>query len=168
MNNKIYIKNNIRLSQKDSPFNIGIDIKASNFNIVGEKFQDYYSYIDYIEYNTDLFIDSINKNSEEQIYTLLYPRSSISNKNLFLCNGVGLIDPNYRDSIKVRFKYFSQPKDLIFFNDKVFIKIDMDKIYKDGDKIAQIVFVKNFPVSFNYVPELMPSDRFGGFGSTGI
>jgi dUTPase len=165
--NKLFIKNTLKLSEKDSPYNIGLDVKAISVDIVGKKYDSYYASIDYIEYDTGIFIDSLKKNSEEQVYTLVYPRSSISNKNLTLCNSVGLIDPNYRDSIKLRYKYIAQPSDFVSLRETFFIKINEEKIYSIGDKIGQLVFVKNFPVSFEYVPELIPSDRSGGFGSTG-
>lgn len=165
--NKLFIKNTLRLNDKDSPYNIGLDVKAISVDIVGKKYDSYYASIDYIEYDTGIFIDSLKRNSEEQMYTLVYPRSSISNKNLALCNSVGLIDPNYRESIKLRFKYVAQPSDFFSLRETFFIKINEEKIYSIGDKIGQLVFVKSFPVSFEYVPELMPSDRKGGFGSTG-
>jgi dUTPase len=168
MNNKVFIKNSLKLSAKDSPFNIGVDVKAISMDIVGSKYKSYYKYIDYIEYDTGISLDSLKRNSEEQIYTLVYPRSSVSKKNLLLCNSVGLIDPNYRDTIKLRFKYIYQPCDLITsMGDNLLINIDEEKIYSIGDKIGQLVFVKSFPVTFEYVPELIPSDRVGGFGSTG-
>lgn len=166
-NNKIFVKNNLKLETKSSPFNIGLDIKAISMEIVGEKHQTYYASIDYIEYDTGIYLDSLKRNIEEQIYTLVYPRSSISKKNLVLCNSVGLIDPNYRDTIKLRFKYFAQPKDFVEVFGSQFINLNQSKIYSIGDKIGQLVFVKSFPVSFEYVPELIPSDRFGSFGSTG-
>ena len=165
--NKIFIKNSIKLSPKDSPYNIGIDIKAISMEIIGEKVNGFYRSIDYIEYDTGIHLDSLKKNSEELIYTLVYPRSSLSKKNLLLCNSVGLIDPNYRDSIKLRFKYIYQPKDIRPFNDFFLLEVDEDKIYNIGDKIGQLVFCKTIQAQFEYVPELMPSDRIGGFGSTG-
>lgn len=167
MSNKIFIKNNIKLLQKDSPFNVGIDVKAQDITIVGTKINDCYISIDYIEYDTGISLDSLRRNSEEQVYTLVYPRSSLSNKNLALCNSVGIIDPNYRDSIKLRFKYIFQPEDLVPILDKFAVKINESKIYKIGDKIGQLVFSKTIPVSCEYVPELIQSDRSGGFGSTG-
>jgi dUTPase len=167
MNNKIFLKNTVKIEAKESPFNIGFDIKAISYEIIGEKINGYYRSIDYIEYDTGIFIDSLKRNSEEQIYTLVYPRSSISNKNLLLCNSVGIVDPNYRDSIKIRFKYLYQPKDIKILNDIFVIEVDENKIYAIGNKIAQLVFSKTLPISLEYVPELMPSDRNGGFGSTG-
>lgn len=167
MSNKIFIKNNLKLSEKDSFYNVGIDLKATSINIVGEKINNLYKSIDFIEYDTNLYLDTLKRNSEEQIYCLVYPRSSISNKNLSFCNSVGIIDPNYRDSIKIRFKYIAQPKDIKIIEDDVFFKIDESKIYDIGNKIAQLVFSKTIQVHVDYVPELMPSDRNGGFGSTG-
>ncbi len=167
MSNKIFIKNTVKLSQKDSQFNIGVDVKATSMEVIGKKINDFYLSVDYIQYDTGIFLDSLKKNSEEQIYTLVYPRSSISNKNLSLCNSVGLIDPNYRDSIKLRFKYIYQPEDIVSVSDKFAIKLNEDKIYKLGDKIGQLVFSKTISIAYEYVPELMPSDRNGGFGSTG-
>jgi dUTPase len=167
MKTKVFIKNNLKLHPKDSVFNIGIDVKAALINIVGEKHGDYYLSIDYIEYDTLIFLDSLKRNEEQQIYTLVYPRSSISTKNLILCNSVGVIDPNYRDSIKLRFKYLNQPKDLISHGLSSMIKIDESKIYKINDKIGQIIFSRSLDISTEYVSELMPSDRSGGFGSTG-
>jgi dUTPase len=167
MKTKIFVKNDIKLESKNSPFDIGIDVKAISIDIVGEKYQSYYASIDYIEYDTGIRIDSLKRNSEEQFYTLVYPRSSISKKNLILCNSVGLIDPNYRDTIKLRFKYIAQPKDIVQIFDLSLINLNESKIYSVGDRIGQLVFAKSIEYSLEYVPELMETDRSGGFGSTG-
>jgi dUTPase len=168
MSDKIFVKNNLKLLPKDSPFNIGLDVKAISIDIVGSKYKSYYRHIDYIEYDTGISLDSLKRNSEEQVYTLVYPRSSISKKNLLLCNSVGLIDPNYRDTIKLRFKYICQPCDFITYaNNDLLVNINEEKIYSIGDKIGQLVFMKTIPTKIEYVPELMSSDRTGGFGSTG-
>jgi dUTPase len=167
MSNKIFVKNNLKLESKNSQYDVGIDMVAQNIEIVGKKINDCYSEISYIEYDTNIFLDPLKRNAEEQIYTLVYPRSSISKKNLLLCNSVGLIDPNYRESIKLRFKYIYQPEDLVSHFDNFLTKINQDKIYKVGDKIGQLVFSKTIPFTIEYVPELMMSDRSGGFGSTG-
>jgi dUTPase len=47
------------------------------------------------------------------------------------------------------------------------VNINEEKIYSIGDKIGQLVFMKTIPTKIEYVPELMSSDRTGGFGSTG-
>jgi dUTPase len=109
----------------------------------------------------------MQRNGEENIFALLFPRSSISSKtNLILANSIGLIDPSYRQSLKFRFKYIFQPEDLVSVADKFAIKINEKKLYKVGERIGQTVFVRNLNVEFNYVEQLIGSAR-SGFGSTG-
>jgi dUTPase len=165
--NKIFVQKNFKLQSKQWQRDIGFDVKAvSDPIIVGTKFNDCYSDIDYIEYDTGIRLDTVQKNSEEDIFTMVFPRSSISTKNLFLANGIGLIDPEWRDSIKCRFKYIHQPSDIVVLYEKFYIKPNLDKIYKLGDKICQLVFAKNINVDIQYVEQLMGTGR-GGFGSTG-
>ena len=120
---------------------IGIDIKAlSDPLIVGHRLRDgEWKYIDYIEYDTGIKACLDGKSSQSH-GMFLYPRSSISRYHLSLCNSVGVIDPGYRDNIKVRFKYISQPCDFMVFEKWLILKPDMSRIYKRGDKIAQLVF----------------------------
>jgi dUTPase len=168
MKNKIYITNQFKLQQKQYQKDIGYDVKAISYpEIVGQKYGEYYQSIDYIEYDTGIKIESIQKNADVDMYTLVYPRSSISKKNLYMANSVGLIDPEYRDTIKIRFCYKFQPKDLKVIEDFIVFKIDESKIYKIGDKIGQLVFMQNVNLEIDYVPELMPSARSSGFVSTG-
>jgi dUTPase len=166
--NKIFLQNKFKFQKKEWEKDIGYDVKAiSEPNIIGSKFsENIYKSIDYIEYNTGIKIDTIQKNGEEDIYTLVYARSSISNKNLVLANSVGLIDPDYRNDILIRFKYIPQPEDFVFRNEQIFIKINFDKIYNINDKICQFVFCRKINVELNYVEELIETNR-GGFGSTG-
>ncbi len=50
---------------------------------------------------------------------------------------------------------------------KLIGQLNREKIYKKGDKIAQLVAEKTNPVSFHLVSELDATDRgVGGFGST--
>ena len=172
MKKKIFIKNNLKLEEKSYDTDIGIDIKSiSEPKIVGSSAGDgYWRNIDYIEYETNVFIDCLQKNSDTQLYIDVRPRSSISKYNLALANSVGLIDPEYRDQIFVRFKYIYQPKDLKWnANLEEFVcHVDLDKIYKNGDKICQLVIKETVETEQIYVPELAPSRRAAGkFGSTG-
>lgn len=169
---KIFIKNNLKLEEKTYSTDIGVDVRASSEpKIVGKKAGDSkWESIDYIEYETNLFIDCLQKNSETQAYVDVRPRSSISKYNLLLANSVGLLDPEYRDQLFVRFKYVVQPKDLAFDSnvEKFVCCVDFDKIYKNGDKICQLIFNETIDVEYIYVPELAPSRRGSGkFGSTG-
>lgn len=141
-------------------------IAAKDPEIVGIKASSgpWYSQIDYIEYDTNLVIEP-----EVGFHTLALSRSSISSKNLILCNSVGLIDNGYRGTVKFRFKYVPQPSDYYFNNYGIAgIEVDFNKIYQVGDKIGQLVFT---PTT---IADIVISDDFsqtsrsaGGFGSTG-
>lgn len=140
-------------------------IAASGPMIIGfEPVKNFYSRIDYIEYDTNLIIAP-----EEGYHTHVYPRSSISKTNLILANHVATIDNAYRGTVKLRFKYHFQMEDIQSFNDgSLLVEINEKKIYQKGDKIAQMVFTKTL------VPQLVIVDSFedtkrnmGGFGSTG-
>ena len=151
---------------------VGYDLVASSSPvIVGEKLQEeapYYKSIDYIEYEVDLQIAP-----PEGVFSLIYPRSSISKYNLALCNSVGVIDNGYRGKLKIRFNYLFQPRDLSSVPssdpeyDDFAIEVNEKKIYQKGDKIAQLVF------SVAIIPNLVVSELNettrgqGGFGSTG-
>lgn len=145
----------------------GYDIVAtSNPIVVGEVYQGkFYKSISYIEYETDIII-----NPDSKLFSLLFPRSSISKYNLSLCNSVGVIDTGYRSSIKVRFNYLSQPENYYIMESKNFlVAVDESKIYKKGDKIAQIIFTEHVHPSLIESSIDFDSERgLGGFGSTGV
>ena len=149
------------------------------------KFTSLYSSIQYIQYHTSLYIEPIPKQNytpsyaspdvfKDYFHTLIFPRSSISKYNLVLANSIGLVDRGYRGEVLVRFKYVSQAEDLVANSPgfsslvPIYTKINIDKIYKKGDKIAQLVPSQTHPVTFEIVDELSDTDRKGGgFGSTG-
>jgi dUTP pyrophosphatase len=82
-------------------------------------------------------------------------RSGLSSKNgIFVINGVGTIDIDYRGDIVVPLANFS----------------DKDFTINVGDRIAQIVFGIRFDwIYFEEVKKLGETERgSGGFGSTGI
>lgn len=84
----------------------------------------------------------------------LLPRSSTPlKKNLFIPNGVGVIDQDYcgeKDEIKLQVVNFSQE----------------DVTVSRGERIAQAVFVKVGTCEFEEVTSMNQESR-GGFGSTG-
>lgn len=89
---------------------------------------------------------------------LVFPRSSISNKNISLTNSVGVIDSGYRGEIMAKFK-----PDYTWGSTG-----DYGEVYKAGDRIAQLIIMPYPEVEFEEVNELSESDRGkGGFGSTG-
>lgn len=100
----------------------------------------------YIEYDTGIAMQI-----PENYVGLLFPRSSISTTGLILANSVGVIDSDYRGSIKARFKY-----------------IPSSKKYKVGDRVCQIMIVPIPTISFTEVETITDSIRGEeGFGSTG-
>lgn len=122
---------------------------------------------DYIEYGTDIAIKL-----PEGHCALLFPRSSVSKKDLFLCNSVGLIDENYTGEIKFRFKrspkyqYYTFKRFFRFITE-VFVEPITYKEYEVGDKIGQIVILPTPSVEFLEVEKLPETDRgSGGFGSS--
>lgn len=104
--------------------------------------------ISYIEYSTGLAVQI-----PKGFVGLIYPRSSISsNTTLSLANSVGVIDSDFRNEIKLRFR------NLVFGSAKK---------YKIGDKIGQIVIIPYPIIEFLEVETLdNPNTRIGGFGST--
>ena len=153
----------------------------------------FYRRIDAIQYKTNLFYTPISENvypvlsselevevmkggvrlAEKHFHTHIFPRSSIWKTNLTLANGVATIDAGYTGELVVNFKYVSQPEDLMIFPqdgiNRFFTKINKDKIYQQGNKIAQMVV---FPTTFaKFTPvETLPEKVRGekGFGSSGV
>lgn len=168
---KIYIKkvDGITLPKQASEVAAGYDIVAtSDPKIVGVagKFKNSWNRIDYIEYETNLFIAP----SVVTFHTLIHPRSSVSKYNLVLANSIGLVDNDYRGMVICRFKYIWQPSDLKVDPNNGFEivgEVDMKKIYKKGDTIAQLVFEPTVQAEFELVDDLQATERgAGGFGST--
>lgn len=84
---------------------------------------------------------------------LVFIRSGVASKKMLrLANCVGVIDSDYRGEIMLCIHNYS----------------DCTQIIEDGEKLAQIVFVKYKDVVFFPVKELDDTTRGeGGFGSTG-
>lgn len=84
---------------------------------------------------------------------LLFSRSSIYKKDLYLSNATGVLDSGYRGEIKF---IFNKKHDT--FND----------IYNIGDRIGQLVVVPYESCETEFVDELSETERgSGGYGSTG-
>lgn len=126
--------------EKQTKGSVGYDLVASSVGKLEGK---------HIIYDTGISIDTLPENTHFK----LYARSSIYKTHLTLANGVGVIDSDYKDTIKVIFSYDSSDG----FLDMV--------LYKAGDRIAQLVLEPTIVVK-----EEKPSlkERTGGFGSTDI
>jgi dUTP pyrophosphatase len=115
----------------------GLDLTATSVNQTDK----------YIEYGTGLALQI-----PEGFVGLLFPRSSVTNKDLMLKNAVGVIDSGYRGEIKFRFQ----------------ITKENPEIYNIGERIGQIIIMPYPKIKFNEVCELAPSERGeGGYGSSG-
>lgn len=87
---------------------------------------------------------------------LVFPRSSIAKKDLFLSNSVGVIDSHYRGEIMFKFRMARAQE---------YVK---DPIYSVGERIGQIIIIPFPDVVFSEADELSETDRGeGGYGSTG-
>lgn len=173
---KIKVKNTGSIIPKNlTQYDVGYDIVASSHPAISGEFNEetqMWSRIDYIQYHTDLYIEPC---VDDKIYhTNIFPRSSISNKNLTLANSIGLIDAGYRGELLVRFKYVTQPEDICArvhghqATIPIFTKVNMEKVYTKGERIAQLVIAETHAVEFEVVDDLSDTDRgAGGFGSTG-
>lgn len=89
----------------------------------------------------------------EGYFGALFPRSGLATKNgLRLANCVGVIDSDYRGSVKVA-----------LYNDS-----DKIQVIHTGDRIAQLVIIPFVQPKIKVVQNLSDTIRgFGGFGSTG-
>lgn len=156
------------LPSKKNKDDAGWDVYAKSFKINGEMdCNGFYSKINYIEYFTGISIQPVGQNGEKY-FTYLAPRSSISSSNLIQCNSYGLIDTGYTGELIVRYKYIADPSDFFIIGDRISINVNMDKIYKVGDKIAQLIVTKQEIVDLEPVETLDSTERgSGGFGSTG-
>lgn len=83
---------------------------------------------------------------------LIFARSGwASKRGISLANGVGVIDSDYTDEVKVS----------IINHSNTIQKIE------PGDRIAQLVFMPIFQANWIIVDQLEETNRKGGFGSTG-
>ena len=171
------------LPTKANPSDVGWDVYAHSMKVVGKKLLDngndmdsIWEEIDWIEYSIGLSINPIPttniSGSYEEFFTYLAPRSSIRKYNLLMCNGFGVIDRCFRNTTSACFAYKTQPVDLRLVNfhtnvdnpdgervGQYFgIKINPEKIYKAGDKIAQLIVTTQ--------PDVYLGQKFGAWGET--
>jgi len=102
-------------------------------------------------------------------YLQLMLRSSLGAKGLMLANGVGVIDLDYKDEIKMiihnPIKVFD--KNIGVGNQVTEKAIDFKNSFKinKGDKIGQIMLCEHKSYLFGIESDV---ERDGGFGSTGV
>jgi len=90
----------------------------------------------------------------EGMVGLVFPRSSIRDYDLTMANSVGVIDSGYRGEIIITFNF--KPNHRI------------DRTYKVGDRIAQLIIIPVPLTNYVEVDELSETERgHAGHGSTG-
>lgn len=102
----------------------------------------------------------------------IFPRSSISQKDVMLTNAVGVIDAGYRGEVTFKFKannkvwrYDSSRYGETFCRELGSNYMD---IYNVGDRIGQLIIMPIPDIEFEEAEELSTTDRgTGGYGSTG-
>lgn len=100
----------------------------------------------YIEYGTGLSMAI-----PDDYVGLLFPRSSVSNHDLLMSNCVGVIDAGYRGEVTVRFRS----------------RLGL-RIYRAGDKVAQLMVIQRPRLKLEIVQDLPDSIRGRrGYGSSG-
>ena len=139
----------------------------------------------YIEYDLGIIIVPEDPN----YYVEVYPRSSVTKKHLMLKNSVGIIDPDYRDTIKVRFATaeglgviseiielqevedgYEETGNVMYITRPIESKVEnmpLLEMYKVGERVCQLVIRERIQGEFYEVDELDETNRQGGFGSTG-
>ena len=178
---KVYLKNKCdRTSFKIEPpkqateHSAGYDVTALSEPIIVGDIVNFpldnftlYRRIDYIQYHTGIYISPESPNEHIEIL----PRSSVSNKNLILANGIGLIDADFTQEILLRFHYIPAAEDLFVLPEagitRIYYKINYEKIYSKNDRIGQLVARTTIPIKFELVDFLSQTARVGGFGSSG-
>ena len=100
----------------------------------------------FVEYGTGLAFEI-----PEGHVMLIFPRSSVSKKDLVLANSVGVLDSGYRGELFIRFQTFGEDH------------------YEVGNRVAQLAILPHPKVDIEEADELGQTERGeGGFGSTGV
>lgn len=139
---------------------------------------------EFIQYNTGLAFEI-----PDGYVGLIYPRSSVTKKDLMLKNSVGIIDSGYRGEVSFRFNVANRSiveelseeqindyldnegiidkKERQFYIDRG-MKLQKANMYEVGERVGQMMILPIPRVDFEEVDELSDTDRGdGGYGSTG-
>lgn len=101
----------------------------------------------------------------------IFPRSSISKKDIILTNAVGVIDAGYRGEVTFKFKFAGNAYMTKFDSEEwihCFLPYIDKKIYNVGDRIGQLIIMPIPDIELEETDELSTTDRgTGRYGSTG-
>lgn len=119
---------------------------------------------------------------------LVFPRSSICKQDLSLTNAVGVIDSSFRGEVTAKFKptlcfgdgylgeddvkIFDKPSDdypsSVGYMSEFNTDCNSCSMYKEGERIAQMIILPYPQIEFKEVEELSETERgSGSYGSTG-
>jgi len=116
----------------------------------------------FIEYGTGLAFEI-----PEGYVGLIFPRSSVTKKDLMLKNSVGVIDSGYRGEVGFRY-WFTKKAEYVGADGIHMVTTAEPEIYEIGDRIGQMMIQPIPTVEFVEVDELTETDRgTGGYGHTG-
>jgi len=136
-----------------NPDDAGLDLTAISKRIV----RDEDGLISYIEYGTGLAVEI-----PQGYIGFLYPRSSITKKEIMLKNSVGVIDSGYRGEVMCRF--YATSLDMDEKDSNWYPTSD----YKVGERVCQLIIIEKPAVNVVESDMLSDTERGdGGFGSTG-
>jgi len=142
---KVNFKKLVAEAQKPKfgkPGDAGADLVATSIKWRGDA---------QIVYGTGLAVEI-----PEGMVGLVFPRSSVRDKNLSMANSVGVIDSGYRGEI------------MVTFNVTEGNGLDFTAKYAVGDRIAQLVIMPVPLIQYTEVEELSETSRgTKGHGSTG-
>jgi len=100
---------------------------------------------DFVEYGTGIAIEL-----PKGYAGLVFPRGSVTKKDLLLSNSVAVFDVGFTGEYILRFKKLGE------------------KIYKVGERVAQLIVIPYPKIEFEEVESLSDSERgVGAFGSSG-
>ena len=95
---------------------------------------------------------------------LVFPRSSVSKKQISLSNAVGVIDSGYRGEVVMKFK-----PSLALDSGQCVTEIHTYGNYNVGDRVAQMIIMPYPNIELEESDELSETERNdGGYGSTGF
>lgn len=106
---------------------------------------------------SEQYYKDVIHNFMESHYLQLMLRSSLGKSGLMLPNGVGIIDLDYKDEIKM---IIHNPIDYVTFHNEDYSQYTINK----GDRIGQITLLEHKAYLFGIESE---DERVGGFGSSG-
>lgn len=164
MSMKVRIKKlspNARIPKKAHATDAGFDLYATSFRYDKEEGN--------LVYGTGLALEI-----PEGYVGYIFPRSSISRKDLMLTNAVGVVDAGYRGEVMCKYKiparvYSYTPKRTMapIYTPERNQYANSD-IYEVGERIGQLIIMPIPSIEFEESDELSDSERgTGGYGSSG-